>query len=586
MNIFKQNSDLEVKGNLISGFNSEITSGITNTHIIGSNITATTSNTTYVNNLNISQSPTSGISENILVRESDGTIKYRSINDFSVSGGTQLERLDFYVTHYTDPTNLLISDPLSLSAHSKNNILTVKPKNQKAKATAPYLYEAFGHNQVNITGGTDYYNFYDNMLFEVIEVLSGTTNKITSDLQFSSHTGLTEYLTNNLEFSGVNVSNKFSVKMYANIDKSLQKIRKVRGINNFLSSLKGRGSYWRREIRSTAISAKAVPQNCMYASSLSDNWVGPNFKEDFFDVVYEEFLGINVSPYTGTTLDDVMSTIWFTPNPKKMYNLWPTTGVNTPGQHNPLSGSSITLPSSTGVRGVYDTSTSAFTNSSSIDTIVGSKIFVLDKVGTKFYYTNTEHLSSGLFESVNRGTTSINLNMPITSNAGTYSGSTILNGISSIRVYHLSNSGGTEHAFMVKPMGVDTILVDYIEDNTEAELYALFSSNVGDKQVVVKFDVNKSGFDSGGRDGNTGWRLQLDDYELFTLNDTKPRHNFIPLKYKYDFGRYYKNSFRNIRFFYGFPDGRISPLSDDEVYNIVNSSGCPLKRLVRKNPIN
>jgi hypothetical protein len=271
-----------------------------------------------------------------------------------------------------------------------------------------------------------------------------------------------------------------------------------------------------------------------------------------------------------------------------MYNLWPTTGVGSPGQHNVLSGSSITLPKCVHERKTYNVTGDTFTKSADdiLDTIVDSKILILDKTGDRFYYTVNEHLASGTFDSTNRGSTYLNLKMPIISNAGTYSGGTIFNGVSAIRVYHLSGADGTENAFMVKPMGIDTLLIDYIEDNTNIILYGLFNSNVGDKQVVVKFDVPKARNNSGGRNANASWRLQLDEYELFTLNDAKPRHNFVPLKYKFDFGRYHKNSFRNIRFFYGFPDGRISPLSDDEVYNIVNSNGCPLKRMVRKNPIN
>jgi hypothetical protein len=72
---------------VINGGQNNLISGLTNTHIIGSNITATTSNTTHVNNLNIYDTPiTDNTIGNLLVRDTDGTVKIREVT--SISGVT------------------------------------------------------------------------------------------------------------------------------------------------------------------------------------------------------------------------------------------------------------------------------------------------------------------------------------------------------------------------------------------------------------------------------------------------------------------------------------------------------------------
>ena len=67
------NTLINVSGCTIIGSGNLINS-LSDTHIIGSSITGTTSNTTYVNNFNINDTPNSAITDNVLVRESDGEI--------------------------------------------------------------------------------------------------------------------------------------------------------------------------------------------------------------------------------------------------------------------------------------------------------------------------------------------------------------------------------------------------------------------------------------------------------------------------------------------------------------------------------
>jgi hypothetical protein len=70
--------------------------------IIGSNITANTSynNTTYVNNLNIYDTPqTTGTTQDILVRASDGTVKTTDINTL-ISGATETPSLMGFLPYY------------------------------------------------------------------------------------------------------------------------------------------------------------------------------------------------------------------------------------------------------------------------------------------------------------------------------------------------------------------------------------------------------------------------------------------------------------------------------------------------------
>jgi hypothetical protein len=94
----------------ILGGNTNIISGLAKSFIIGSNITAVSANTTHVNNLNIYDTPSVDNSiDNFLVRDTDGTIKTRSLSD----SGSCIT--DLYVTNIHGCSPITINDTLNFN---------------------------------------------------------------------------------------------------------------------------------------------------------------------------------------------------------------------------------------------------------------------------------------------------------------------------------------------------------------------------------------------------------------------------------------------------------------------------------------
>ena len=475
------------------------------------------------------------------------------------------EKVYFYEINYNGSPNIPIENPIGVSG------VTV----QNAKITAPYLFEAFATQQPYITG-TTFENYYSNMLFEIIE-----EDGINVDgLQFSSTTALSEYLTANLSATTANtVANKFTVKMYGVKNNGYQKLNKIRGINTLFSNLRGRNSYWRQHV-TNGVSNDAKLNN-LKSAEISTSYKSPKITQQFLKAVYMRFLGVD--PYTfkgGYNIDDVKSTIWFPEERKHFYNLWPISEILT---HSPA----ITFPVNSGGRKMFNTFTDTFAGNAPT-TMEDSAIFMLCKGGDDIFYTSSHHLDkSQIYSGRFLSDTQMIMKQPILSKTGLYldinNELRLVNIISAVRVYKLTNGSG-EVCFFVKPIGIDTLVVDYVEDNTDAILYGLFSSTEDGRQMLVKFDDSTK---SNNKSGNAGWRIALDDYEYCTLDKVSAKANIAPFKALTQFGtRVNKDKFRNFRLFYGYPDGTISPLSDDEIYHVINANGYPVKRLVRKNPIN
>jgi hypothetical protein len=490
----------------------------------------------------------------------------------TLSGLTQyvnnnlIEKVYFYEINYNGSPSLPIENPIGVSGYTVQN----------ARITAPYLFEAFGTEHPYITG-TSYENYYANMLFEVIE-----ENGINVDgLQFSSNTELSTYLSSNLSATTANtVANKFTVKMYGVKKNVYQKLNKIRGINTLFSNLRGRNSYWRQKVTDGNVNDAKL--NNFSAAEISSSYKNPKMTQQFLTAVYTRFLGID--PYTykgGLNIDDVKRTIWFPEERKHFYNLWPISEITV--GHN----IAISYPVISGTRTVFNTGFETF-GGNSPTTMVDSAIFMLSKGGDDIFYTSGYHLDSGyIADGRFLSNTQMLIPLPILSKTGTYldinNEERLVNIISAVRVYKLTNVDG-DVCFYVKPIGIDTLVVDYIEDNTDAILYGLFSSTENGRQMLVRFDDSTK---TNNKTGNAGWRLALDDYELCTLDKVSAKCNIEPYKYLNQFGtRVNRDKFRNFRLFYGYPDGSISPLSDDEIYHVINANGYQVKRLVRKNPIN
>lgn len=466
-----------------------------------------------------------------------------------ITGGTAApERVYFYTIEYNGKKNIPANNPLSA---------------QKADSNAPFLFEAFGKSHPYFSS-TTVDNFYSNFLFEVIE-----ENGIHVDgLQFNALSGLSSYLTTNLASSGGTLTNHFTVKMYGVKKTDYQPLTKVRGINTFFSILKGRGSYWRRAVKTSG--THHFPTD-LYSAGLSDVYTEPQILNEFMFSVYNHFLGTSQGTFNSYNIDDVKSTFWFENDPKRYNNLYAIKQITNPT-------SDVTYPRQSGLRKAIDGS-GTFLKKTPI-TMSATSIYMLDKGADRIYHTNGNQYTDPILRGDNNSA-NLRLKQPIISKTGV-DNSKIINLISSIRVYHLVSADGFS-CFLIKPMGIDTLLVDYIEDNTNASLYGLFTSPSNRRPVVVKFN-NTTKTDN--KIANVGWRIMLDDYESFTLDTVTPLGNFNPLKFMNKIGRYGKNTFRNFRLFYGYPDGTISPLSDDELTHVINSNGCPVKRLVIKKPIN
>ena len=515
----------------------------------------------------------SELSENINPSGSDifpvvhsGETMYQTLSGLTeYVSNNMIEKVYFYEINYNGSPTLPIENPIGVSGYTVQN----------ARITAPYLFEAFGTTHSYITG-TTYANFYQNMLFEVVE-----ENGINIDgLQFSSVTALSEYLTVNLSATTANtVANKFTVKMYGVKKNTYPKINKIRGMNLFFSNLRGRNSYW-REVVNNKTTFNRTKLNTLFAAETSKDFKPAPYLYDFTQAIYQRFLSVDASIYNQ---NDVKRTIWLASDPKRFYNLLPLSLITTPN-------TSYTLPNGGGGREMFNGG--GFTVGQPVS-IVDSAIFLLNENADTFYYTQGLQLNSGIknsdgisvFFDNGYGNWGNVVDLPILSKTGKYDNKgtpTLVNWVSAIRVYHLQDSGGNS-CFYIKPIGEDMFVVDYMENNTDAILYGLFNPRENGKQMVCQFLDNTKSIN---KTGNATWRIQLDDYEFLTLNQVTPKANFVPYKFKKQMGRYNKNSFKDFRLFYGYPDGTISQLSDDEIIHIVNASGYPVKRIVKKNPIN
>ena len=472
----------------------------------------------------------------------------------------ETERVDFYTIDYvTSDVKLHLFEPLT-------NI---------AETTAPFLFKAFGQpveTRKGFTGTTR--NFYSNFLFEIIE-----ENGIhVKDLQFTGLTELQSYLTANLT-SGTTIGpttatsytcvvNPFTVKMYAYKKKSYQSIKKVRGVNMFFSVLRGRRSYWRNKIQ-PSVDTQSIRNNSMYASSRSPEYVKSPIADLFIKRVYDRF-GIDKDIPVD---DNIRKTIWYPADRKEFYNLPPVaTGLINNNGWSAFNGGSTT-------RLAVDSHGSIYDAGGQYTEIVDSAIFLLNEGGSGFCYTSSSQLDNGDIFDQDGVNISGNFTFEGPAISKMYNdGVTSYNYISAIRVYKLFASNGT-YAFWVKPIGVDTLLVDYIEDNQDAILYGMFNSEDNGRQLIARFDDNTKVND---KQSNTSWRLLLDDYEFYTLDKVTTNGNFEPGIGNQQMKRYGSNNFRNRRLFYGYPDGTISDIGVDQIYHIAKSRGAWLKRMVRK----
>jgi hypothetical protein len=134
---------------------------INNVHIIGSNITATTANTTYVNNLNIYNTPVTDNSLNdLLVRDTNGQVRVRQASSFT--GGTSATTATLttkfaITTGFTQDVILTINHGFNLSAGEEYDIV-VKLRDIDNNIEIAGVIDNFQANDVDITLSQTYTN--------------------------------------------------------------------------------------------------------------------------------------------------------------------------------------------------------------------------------------------------------------------------------------------------------------------------------------------------------------------------------------------------------------------------------------------
>jgi hypothetical protein len=145
----------------ILGGQNNLINNINNVHIIGSNITSISANTTHVNNLNIYNTPVTDNSLNdLLVRDTNGQVRVRQASSFT--GGTSATTATLttkfaITTGFTQDVILTINHGFNLSAGEEYDIV-VKLRDIDNNIEIAGVIDNFQSNDVDITLSQTYTN--------------------------------------------------------------------------------------------------------------------------------------------------------------------------------------------------------------------------------------------------------------------------------------------------------------------------------------------------------------------------------------------------------------------------------------------
>lgn len=342
---------------------------------------------------------------------------------------------------------------------------------------------------------------YTNFLFEISE----TDGHYIKDIQFSDWDDFRTYLNNNLSNNGTYFNKNTIIKCYANIVTNYEKPNFI-GINSLFSKLVKFGNYY--------------DDNHHIASD--------RINKDLSDQIYQHFLGID-------TPSNYEKSYWISTKRKNRYNLYQNTidrgGIN----------------SGTDDRRYY----------------FSFNTMSLQPANTKIFYTK-----SNTDETKNRAYLILNNNV-ISFYAGNELDDTEyrqkeLTNDSKCIIYRLfDKQDDLNQAFMIRPLGVDNLYVNYILNYSGATLYGAFFNDQGTtKTKIRKIDAEEIHSIT----KKTSWKLILKDYDNLTVVS---KSNIV------------KNNFLNFKLFYIFPDGTMSDLSDTTLYHQTHCNGAKLKRIVR-----
>lgn len=355
---------------------------------------------------------------------------------------------------------------------------------------------------------SDNFTEYSNLLWSV-KYENGTTYE---GLQFSTKQEFVDFLNANTPHIGPVVQSAWVAELYALISADVGEINKMYGLNRFYSVLKGGGNY------------KSPIKELNEAAGWST-------ADSFAEQIWNDFMGADWFAVSGgSDYTSGKRGIWFSQQKNNIYALY---GTGHPiGFGNGISGN----------RMWWNDTTSAWESA--------------DSSHTSYV---TSHSMVGLSDEQNMYT--------IYGAPRDY----ILNESQSfVMVYRLNGQNGSGEdiiALMIKPIGIDILRLNYIEDLSNKSLYAIFYEGNNDTSPEVRKLSGLSAKNSAV--GDISWMVTKSDWNLRPshVNDSANFHtgHSRPKKFK---------------FFVGDPSGNIGGYSP-EVSPVVMRPGITLKTLVK-----
>ena len=348
-------------------------------------------------------------------------------------------------------------------------------------------------------------------LFDITEA----AGHVATGLQFDSLTDFVSYLNTNLSNDGASFDKDFVIRAYAERRGEYQQAN-VRGYNLLYSLIKG-GNYYRKRI-----------------FNLNNGMGDGGTIKAIANALYSNYHGGPPSDWTKS-----FQNIWVPDNIKRLYSLLPTKGIKINGMkaHSSISNSNF-----------FDgVSTWTTVNKEMVEPIGGeinSGYVILDN-------TNTITIYPGNYTRDNM-----------------YFDDTVKSILKYCRLADVST--GTQYSFFLKPVGVDTFLIDYIRNLTvDTKLYAYVETNGKAKKTYIK-DITALVELCNDPDNNTTWRIRKNEvFNNMLYGGSMHKRIFN------------KDASSTIRLFYGEPDGTISALTDNQIYIKYKAPGAKFITLIR-----
>ena len=293
---------------------------------------------------------------------------------------------------------------------------------------------------------------HSNFLFDIIE----ENGHIIKEAQFNILDDLITYLNTNLSNNGVSFDKKWIIRVYANIRGEYSNIN-IRGYNLLFSILKGRGQYSDKKTKTLGSGNLTISDQVVSAVYTESGWTPPSI--------------------------NARKTFWFSSDRKKMYSLFKTKNT----QANKVSAPSLN-------KDCY------FYKPSTFEFVISSADILFDD-NTSAYNTNRTGIL--LLDLTNNIILS-----PMFGKDNDYVGTH--NEFKSMIKYHrfyAQTLGVSRYAWFLKPIGVDTFILDYIKNMTGAKLYAYVKNKKSSASSYV-VDITPLVEEKNTRNNNCSWRIR------------------------------------------------------------------------------